>query len=69
MATLSGEIIVSDFSNKLLVLFCKEGKISKTIQLKEVPFGLTGIRDDKFVLSLPFLKTIRIYRMEDYEVD
>ncbi|CAC5388900.1 unnamed protein product [Mytilus coruscus] len=69
MATLSGKIIVSDFSNKLLILFCKDGTISKTIQLKEVPFGLTGIKEDKFALSLPFSKTIHIYRMEDYEVD
>lgn len=69
METRSGKIIVSDFSNKLLVVLCKDGTIAKTIKLKETPFGLAGISEDKFVLSLPDSKTIRTYRTEDYEVD
>lgn len=69
METRSGKIIVSDFSNKLLVVLCEDGAIAKTIKLKETPFGLAGISEDKFVLSLPDSKTIRTYRMEDYEVD
>ncbi|XP_052074101.1 uncharacterized protein LOC127711985 [Mytilus californianus] len=62
------KIVVADFDNDSIFVFCSDGSILKSIRFNSSisPFGVACIDKGRFAVSFPYNCTIKIFETTDY---